>query len=59
MFKWEGVHHHPARLKREGVFIAYPFTAAKQLHWRAILSVQGKSIKTPHIPTVLVSPKGV
>lgn len=37
MFKWEGVHHHPARLKREKVFIAHQFTAAKELHWRAIL----------------------
>lgn len=60
MFKWEGVHHHhPARLKRERVSIAHPFVAPKELYWRAILPMQGKSIKAPCISTVLVSPNGV
>lgn len=28
MFKSGGIHHHPARLKREGVFITHLFPTA-------------------------------
>lgn len=54
MFKLDGIHHHSACWRGKECL---SHTCSQQLHLRAMLHMQGKSIKASHISTALLSPE--